>query len=332
MNIKPGYCFDDVLLVPKYSEIDSRKTINTSVDLGKNVKLKIPVISANMRSITGPRMATTIAELGGLAILHRFVDNPIEGIWNMWKEVCNTRKDLHYNVGVSVGVNKIDYEIVDSVIGWTKIFCVDVAHGDHVKCIQMIKYIAKNDPDALLIAGNVATANGCKRLADAGADVIKVGIGPGSLCSTRIETGNGFPQLTALENCFATGNKIIADGGIRSSGDVVKALCFSNAVMLGNMIAGTDETPGHDIVIDGRHYKEYAGSSTHKTNNIEGVSALVKTKGPVKIVIQKLIEGLQSGCSYQGVDNLADLKKDPQFVSISNAGLIESHPHDVMVK
>lgn len=338
MNIKPGYCFDDVLLIPKYSEIDSRKNVDTSVDLGKGIKLKIPLISANMKTITGPAMATAIAELGGLAILHRFVESNKSypywmGIWEMWKKVCNTRADLRNNVGVSVGVQKEDFEVVDQLAEYTKIFCVDVAHGDHIKCIKMTEYIAKIAPDALLIAGNVATASGCKRLTDAGADVIKIGIGPGSLCSTRIETGNGVPQLTALQECFSTSHKIIADGGIRSSGDVIKSLCFSDAVMLGNMIAGTDETPGHDIVIDGQHYKEYAGSSTHKSNNIEGVSALVKTKGPVKIVIQKIIEGLQSGCSYQGVDNLTDLKKDPQFVSISNAGLIESHPHDVpMVK
>lgn len=354
MIIREGLTFDDVLLEPKYSTIPSRSDqyIDTSIDLGKGINLKIPIVSANMKSITGPAMATAIAEIGGLALLHRFVDHSKlqpywQGIWNMWKQVCNTRKDLINNVGVSVGVQEEDFEVVNQLAGYAKIFCVDVAHGDHSKCVRMTEYIAKNCPDALLISGNIATREGAMRLYNAGANVIKVGIGGGSLCTTRIETGAGVPQLTALEDVFNAsvlyGNnphhlpsnrkfKIIADGGIREGGDLVKGLCFSDAVMLGNLLAGTDETPGNILYIDGKGCKEYAGSSTHKANHIEGVSALVPTKGPVKTTIGKLMEGVRSGLSYQGAANLIDLKKDPHFIRVSHAGLIESHPHNVSVK
>ncbi|HVI40059.1 MAG TPA: guanosine monophosphate reductase [Anaerovoracaceae bacterium] len=387
MNIRPGITFDDVMLAPKYSEIPNRnlENIDLSINLGKGIKLSIPVVSANMKSITGPEMATTIAEMGGLAILHRFVEASNSqphwfGMWEMWKKVCNTRPELINHVGVSVGVQEDDFEIVNQLAGYAKIFCVDVAHGDHIKCVKMTEYIAKNCPDALLISGNVATKAGALRLYNAGATVIKVGIGGGSLCTTRIETGNGVPQLTALEDvynaslnfethteyhqmnypvsvvggaCGIEGTsvilsgvsfpqttvlpsgrkfKIIADGGIRKAGDIVKALCFSDVVMLGNLLAGTDEAPGRVLYIDGKGYKEYAGSSTHKANHIEGVSALVPTKGPVKTIVNKLIEGVLSGLSYQGATNLDELKDSPEFVSVSHAGLIESHPHDVMVK
>lgn len=335
MKVTKGFSFDDVLLKPKYSEINSRSEVDTSVDLGKGIVLKIPIISANMKSITGIVMATAIAELGGMALLHRFVDNPETGIFDMWKQVCNKRPDLHNNVGVSVGVQDIDYKIVDSCFGWTKIWCVDVAHAHSKRAGEIVKYIAKHDPDTLLIAGNVATSAGAEMLSDCGADVIKASIGGGSLCTTRLETGNGISTFSALVDIYENKKnnyKIIADGGLRKAGDIVKSLCFSDAVMLGNMLAGTDETPGHDIIIDDQHYKEYAGSSTHKTNNIEGISALVKIKGPVKNVIQKIMEGLRSGMSYQGVSNLVDLKKDPEFIEISNSGLVESHPHDVHIR
>jgi IMP dehydrogenase/GMP reductase len=157
-----------------------------------------------------------------------------------------------------------------------------------------------------------------------------------SLCTTRVETGNGVPQLTALEEVYEQSDrgkkfKIIADGGIRNAGDAIKALVFSHAVMLGNVLAGTDEAPGQTITVDGQTYKTYAGSSTHKINHIEGVTGLVPSKGPVKKVLEHLLDGIRSGCSYQGAHNLDELRKDPEFVLISNAGLTESKPHDIIV-
>jgi IMP dehydrogenase len=345
MNVKPGYTFDDLLLVPKYSTITSRKDVNLSVDLGKGIKLNIPFVSANMQSITGAKMATTISQLGGLGLLHRFFN--LDDYHKNHEMIQKEFNDIKNNslVGCSVGIKSEDKILVDTLVNeyGCKIICVDVAHGDHINCNEMVSWIAKKYPEVLIIGGNVANKYGALRLYDSGANVIKAGVGGGSLCTTRIETGNGAPQMTALENVYeaskdpnwqVTGKrkfKIIADGGIRRSGDIVKALCFADTVMIGNLFAGTDETPGKSFggygIEGGSKYKYYAGSSTHKTNHVEGVVAQVVCKGPVTPIIEKLIEGLRSGCSYQGVSNLDELKEDPVFYTITNAGLRESHPH-----
>lgn len=340
MRIKTGYVFDDVLLVPKHSDVEKRSSVDLSVDFGHHInKLTIPIVSANMKNVTGAEMADTIASIGGLPILHRFYSSNHEMVAEFMKTW------LHSNVGCSVGVQSSDKELVDQLVGvGCQVICVDVAHGDHDNCVRMCNYIAAKH-DVLIIAGNVATLSGALRLYHAGARVIKVGVGGGSLCTTRIETGNGVPQLTALEDVYEASKtvhgesghprrkfKIIADGGIRSAGDIVKALCFSDAVMLGNLLAGTNEAPGAIVTIAGVRYKEYAGSSTHKTNHVEGVSALVPAKGPAANVIAQLLEGVRSGLSYQGVSNLDELKVEPEFVTISNAGLKESHPHDVHIR
>ena len=336
MNIKAGYTFDDVLLVPKYSDIDSRSNVDLTTHLGKGVKLTIPVVSANMKNVTEFHMALAIAELGGLGIIHRFWDHAYNMVAHV-QDVLRRTKDLGWlpNVGASVGVQDRDFEVVDQLVEvGCKIVCVDVAHGHHIKAMEMTTRIAKKYPHVLLIAGNIATKNGALALVGSGADVIKVGVGGGSLCTTRIETGNGVPQLTALMNVYEAHQKVqfamIADGGIRRAGDIVKALCFSEAVMLGNVLAGTDEAPGTVITIDNSKYKEYAGSSTYKTSHVEGITGLVPCKGPVKPIIRRLMEGVRSGLSYQGANNLVELRSDPQFVTITNAGLTESHPHDVM--
>ena len=352
MKVRQGLTFDDVLLVPKHSSILTRN-MPLNVSLGKGIDLTAPIVSANMKNITGDLMARAIGDFGGLALLHRFA--PLEEQITMFKKTVDW---FGYSVvGCSVGVKDIDKKHVDSFVDvGSTVLCVDVAHGDHTLALNMVEYIAKKHPDVLLIAGNVATAGGARRLYNAGADVIKVGIGSGSLCSTRIETGNGVPQMTALEDVFIESCeikwdketnsyhspfdleyrlkdkrkfKIIADGGLRSAGDCLKALCFSDAVMLGSMLAGTDETPG-DVTVDvqtGQRFKIYAGSSTHKANRIEGVIRKVPCRGPVKPILTRICEGIQSGLSYQGCTNLDELKKDPEFIQISNAGLVESHPH-----
>jgi len=348
-----GYTFDDVLLVPKYSEIKNRKDVNTSVDLGKGITLEMPIVSANMKNVTESTMAKKLSTLGGLPILHRFYDSIQEYINDYHKASYAFDK-----IGVSFGINNV--EVIDVFMNLKdppKVICVDVAHGDSKGCAQTTEYIAKKYPEVLLISGNVATKAGARTLYNAGANVIKVGIGPGSLCTTRLETGNGVPQLTALSDVYEYSLapqqqdllrgtegylrndgpnrkfKIIADGGISKAGDMVKALCFSDAVMLGNLLAGTDEAPGHVIKgLDDKLYKEYVGSSTHKQDHIEGVSALVPYRGPVTNVIVKLMQGLKSGMSYQNCTSLEELREDPEFVSISNAGLIESKPHSVLLK
>lgn len=340
MIVKPGYTFDDVLLLPKYSEIRSRSEVDISVDLGKGVKLTLPIVSANMSNVTGSHMAGVLAgQLGCLPILHRFYTTHDELIEDYKRAVfCSSVfSAVQYPViAASVGVQAQDKELVAKLVdAGCKVICIDVAHGDHLNCRDMTSFVAKTYPDVLLIAGNVATGAAAAMLANDGADVIKVGVGGGSLCTTRIETGNGVPQLSALEDVYSRSTrmpkpfKVIADGGIRQAGDIVKALCFSHAVMLGNLLAGTDEAPGKVTEVNGIKYKEYVGSSTHKSQHVEGVRASVKCKGGVARIIDHLIAGLRSGCSYQGAENLAELRDKPQFISISSAGLKESHPHDI---
>jgi len=337
--IREGLTFDDVLLVPQHSVVKSRAGVDISIRWG-GMHFDHPIIPANMQSVTGKEMAIQIIKNGGLAILHRFMEH---------------REQLHIaekifddfgneNFAVSVGVKEADLEMIKKFwdIG-VRIICIDVAHGDSDLCIKTCQWIRKNKPDMFIIAGNVATADGAERLWTAGADVVKVGVGPGSLCTTRIETGNGVPQLTALMDVATRRQEmmdeqihrplyIIADGGIKSAGDVVKALCFSDMVMSGNLFAGCTETPGEIIVIDKVPYKKYVGSSTHKANHIEGVAALVPTKGSYQSVLTKLLEGLRSGMSYQGAHNLAQLRDNPTFIKITNAGLKESHVHDVILQ
>lgn len=334
MQISESLSFDDVLLAPKYSEIESRSQVDTSVDLGKGIILKCPIVSANMSDVTGPEMARAIGSIGGLAILHRFysVDEQLNDYLNLIKDRC-----LSSHVALSVGVREEDKTTVDKFLdNGCKIICIDVAHGHHKNCGKMTEYASKKG--ALVIAGNVATAEGAEYLYNMGADVIKSGVGSGSICLTRVETGNGVPQFTVISNIAQHREskglkfKLISDGGIRKAGDLVKSLCFSDACMIGNMLAGTNEAPGEIVNIEGVAYKQYRGSSTHKEKNIEGVKGLVPLKGPVLKIIEKLMDGLRSGCSYQGASNLRELKNNPQFVKITNSGLIESGAHDVIVK
>lgn len=339
--IREGLTFDDVLLVPQHSTVESRSTVDISVKWG-GMHFEHPVIPANMKTVTGPEMAEAVIKSKGLAILHRFME-PKEQL-RVASKIFDDHGNEHF--AVSVGIKDSDKEMVahfrDAGI---RTVCIDVAHGDTEQCVNMTKWIKSKWPDMFIIAGNVATAVGAERLWMAGADAVKVGVGPGSLCTTRIETGNGVPQLTALmgvaahrqnllhnDNFFAKPHYIIADGGIKNAGDVVKALCFADMVMVGNLFAGCEEAPGNRLVIDGVAYKEYVGSSTHKSNHIEGVAALVPCQGPYQQVLTKLLEGLRSGCSYQGAHNLATLRDNPEFIRITNAGLKESHPHDVILK
>lgn len=347
--ILEGLTFDDVLLIPQHSTIESRSKIDVSITI-EGLTFLHPVIPANMKTITGAEMAWQIIDSGGLAILHRFM--PIEEQLAIAEDITDSGNDLisKWRFSVSIGVKEEDKDHVKKFwnIG-VNIFCIDIAHGDSRQCLDMILWMKKEYPNSFLIAGNVATGPAAQRLWEAGADIVKVGIGPGSLCSTRIETGNGVPQLTALMDVAKTQASLrqlekvkpikkqktfpfISDGGIKSAGDVVKALCFADMVMVGNVFAGCTETPGQIMSIDGRTFKEYVGSSTYKTTHIEGVAAIVPTKGRFKNILTKLLEGLRSGCSYQGASNLEDLKDNPVFIKITSAGLKESHPHDIILK
>jgi IMP dehydrogenase len=345
-NIRDGLCFDDVLLVPQHSKVKSRGGVDISVQVNK-LQFKHPVIPANMSSVTGWEMAMEVIRSGGLAILHRFM--PQQDQFNVAEDIVDQLGCKRF--AVSLGVKEDDVSNFKNFyeLG-VRIFCIDIAHGDSEHCEHMVRTLKGLHSNITVIAGNVATGEGARRLWEAGADIVKVGVGPGSLCTTRIETGNGVPQLTALMDVQKAQQSLlardrarydrdsrrpypfIADGGIKSAGDVVKALCFADMVMVGNVFAGCNETPGERRHIKGVNYKEYKGSSTHKTNHIEGVSAWVPCTGTYEEILTKLLEGLRSGCSYQGANSLLELKDNPTFIRITSAGLRESHPHDVIIK
>lgn len=339
LNITEGFTFNDVLLKPKMSLLKSRSETDISVNLTKDINIKIPFIPANMKNIASFDMVYEIYKLGGMAILHRFM--PFEEQLDILNKVKKLDNGINH-IGFSIGVKEEDYKNIDIFANnGVKILCIDIAHGHSDACLKMTKYISSKYSHIFLIAGNVATSDGAVALWEAGADAIKAGCGPGSTCLTRIETGNGVPQLTALQEIWDQKEKTekklnkklfsIADGGIKNAGDTVKALCFSDMVMIGNIFAGSDECLSNKIIIDGKEYYEYNGSSTLKSNHKEGVEAIVPAKGPVKNIINNLSEGLKSGLSYQGCYNLADLKKDPQFVRVSSAGEKENGAHDVIV-
>lgn len=345
MSIKEALCFDDLLMIPKYSEVRSRSGVSTEVELCKDFKFSSPIVPSNMKTITGLEMAKQMFGLRNMAIVHRFMP------WEEQQDTLRTIKndcfagrdtDAFRFVGFSVGVKTEDYGQVDWFVeNGAKILCVDVAHGHSVQCEEMVKYIAGKYPEVLLIAGNVATAEGAGFLWRAGADVVKSGIGCGSICTTRIATGNGVPALSSLMEIaseryfFETELKrklfIMNDGGCKSSGDLVKGLCFADLMMTGNLFAGCAETPGDVLEIDGKLYKQYVGSSTHRGNHIEGVKSIMPVRAKAWQVMKELLEGVRSGMSYQGVSCLKDLQKDPQFVRQTAAGIRESGSHDVKV-
>lgn len=344
MNFRETYSLDDLLLSPKFSDLSSRSEVNLSVKLGQ-FTFSHPIIPSNMKSIQSPAMIEEIIKSGGLAMLHRFM--PIEEQYQIAKDIIS--KYSNKNFSVSVGVKKEDHTYIKEFydIG-VRIFCIDIAHGHSQHCYDMIKTMNSLYRDILIIAGNVATKEGARYLYEAGANVIKINIGNGSICSTRIETGNGVPQMTAIMDAHEVKLEmekrerakhidpslrrkfgIISDGGCRSAGDCVKILCFADMIMTGNMFSGALETDVPTKEVDGVTYKQYQGSSTHRDQRKEGVVGWVKSKGNYESILTKILQGLQSGCSYQGVTNLIDLKKNPEFVKISGAGATESKIHDL---
>lgn len=328
--IKKALTFDDVLLVPQYSTVLSRSQVNLTIMLPNNVMLNSPLVPANMRDVIGKESIETFLKGGHLTILHRFSDEPYEEQIKMWHHMCNLfSRDIVENLlCCTVGVKQSDYEALPKLIDTGfKMICVDVAHGDSQIACNMVRHISKNFKNVLLIAGNVATAWGAQRLWTSGASIVKVGIGPGSICTTRKETGCGVPQLTALSDIhekrlllqdeYQKQFMIIADGGVKSSGDCVKALCFADMVMIGNLFASTYESPGEHTTVNGVSYKTYHGSSTHKSSRIEGTMLLKPISGKLVDVIKNLSEGIQSGCSYQDCHSVKQLQENPQFVEVT---------------
>jgi len=337
MNLR-GLTFDDVLLVPGYNGIRSRQNVNT-VTFAKGREFDIPLISSNMDTITEGAMADAMASLGGFGILHRFMT--IESNVKIFKAVAQKDK-----AAVSIGIGKEGLERADALIavGATMI-CVDVAHGHSKEVNRTLRELReKHGDNILLIAGNVATYAGADYLAAAGADLIKVGIGAGSVCTTRIKTGFGVPQLSALQECRKVDRGLIADGGVRFPSDAVKALAAgADFVMLGGMLAGTDETPGEVAKkknADGKtvSVKRFRGMASREAQEefmggmsewktAEGVAIEVPCRGPVKNIIQDILGGIRSGMTYCGAATIKDLQRKAQFMEITSAARTEGTPH-----
>ena len=240
LEIKEGLTFDDVLLVPQYSEVESRSKIDLTVKMG-TLEFKHPVIPANMQTVTGRDMMLAAIRSGGLAILHRFM--PLEEQIEIVEDLIDWKK----LIAVSIGVHPKDLDNFNRFYEMgVRTVCVDIAHGNSKHCVETVQALRRQYPKLFIIAGNVATGEGARRLWEVGANAVKVGVGPGSLCTTRIETGNGVPQLTALMDVARykpTGPYyVIADGGIKNAGDIVKALCFADMVMIGNLFAGCERS------------------------------------------------------------------------------------------
>ena len=477
--VKKGYTFDDVLLIPAESHVLPNE-VDLSVQLAKNIKLNIPIISAGMDTVTESAMAIAMARQGGLGVIHKNMtierqadevrkvkrsesgviidpffltpDNKVfeaealmhkyrisgvpivenaenrkfcgiitnrdlrfvtdskvkiddvmtkenlitapegtslekaEEILQQYKieklpmvneegqltglitikdiekvvEFPHAAKDKHGRllVAAAVGVTSDTFERAEALLNaGADAVVIDTAHGHSAGVLRKIKEIREHFPEATLIAGNVATAEATKALYDAGVDVVKVGIGPGSICTTRVVAGVGVPQITAIYDAAGVareyGKTIIADGGIKYSGDIVKAIAAGgNAVMLGSMLAGTDEAPGETEIYQGRRFKTYRGmgslgamDSTHgssdryfqsgvnEANKLvpEGIEGRVAYKGSVADIVYQMDGGLRAGMGYCGAPDLATLTNEAQFVQITGAGLVESHPHDVQI-
>jgi IMP dehydrogenase len=329
--------FDDVLLVPAYNHHESRRVVDTtSTDRLGKLSLELPVISSNMDTITESEMANFMHSKGAIGALHRFLS-----VEDNIKEF----KKCQGNVFVSVGCTEKELERAEALrdAGATY-FCVDVAHA-HAKYVgKTLKSLRKLlGTERCIMAGNVATYAGADYLASCGADIIKAGIGGGSVCSTRIKTGFGIPMLTCIQDCARSDRSIVADGGIKTSGDIVKALAFgADFVMIGGMLAGTAPTPGQVIQKeDGSKVKRYRGMASreaqeaflgqmHEWKTAEGVATEVKYKDNPDGIIADIVGGLRSGLTYAGADTISELQRKLNYVIVTPAGRIESLPHKLL--
>lgn len=334
-NRGKGLTFDDVLLIPCKSEVRSRRDPSLKTRLTRNIEIQTPIISANMDTITESDMAIAMDQMGCIGILHRFMS-----IEEQVSHVQKMKNKNIKNISASIGVNDDFKERAHALIkAGCNIITIDIAHGHSVTMIETMMWLKNTHPEVEIIAGNLATPEGARDLIEAGADAIKVGIGPGSMCTTRIITGNGVPQLTAIALCAEVaesyGIPIIADGGIKTSGDIVKAFAAgAETVMLGSMLSGCIETPGE--IAGGR--KQYRGMASKSAQVSwrggvpegmapEGESTSVPVKGHVKDVILELAGGIRSGMSYLNANSLSEIRANAHFIEMSSSGMQESRAH-----
>lgn len=333
-----GLTFDDVLLMPCHSEMNSRRAPNLESKITKNFTLKTPIVSSNMDTVTEVEMAVKMAQLGGMGILHRFM-SPEEQVRQV-KLMCEKIRPLGLPVAASIGVKEEGMKRADLLAdAGVNIFTIDIAHGDSVMMLEVLDYVKKKYPKIDVIAGNTAMPEGVKRLIDHGADSVKVGIGPGSMCTTRIITGCGVPQLTAVAMCVLEAQKygvpVIADGGIKTSGDVVKAFSAgAQTVMLGSMLSGCLETPG-EIEGGRKRYRGMASKDAQiswrgelpKGMAAEGEARWVPCKGSVENIVHELCGGIRSGMTYLNANSIAEISKNARFMEMTSSGMMESKPH-----
>jgi IMP dehydrogenase len=338
-----AHTYSDVLITPKYSEIETRSSVDLSTKIG-NHSFDLPVISSNMKDVTGYKMAVEMGTYGALGCLHRFstIQQSVIDFSDAYRTLELISKQ--HNIGVSIGVQEEDKERFNALYkAGARVFCIDVAHGHHILVKKMLHWInnqfiqgARHERKGVtLIAGNIATPDAYDDLVDWGADAVKVGIGPSPVCRTRYNTGVGVPQLAALEAVHQASMgsdrpiSIIADGGISHVGDIAKALKYADAAMIGSMLSGTSETPGNVFRNeDGEFYKVYGGSASgeNKGENrfVEGIIKTSKFKGHAKYILREIEQGLQSAFSYVGATDLHGFQNNCEFVHISAGARGES--------
>ena len=351
--IMTGLTYDDVLLLPDASEVVPSE-VETKTRLTRNISLSVPVVSSAMDTVTESTMAIAMAKAGGIGILHRNLS-----IEDQVKHVKAAKASGI--VGAAVGVGEDGYSRAVALIdAGVDVVVVDTAHGHHRAVLEAIARIKKQFPHVDVIGGNVATRAGAQALINAGVDAVKVGVGPGSICTTRVVAGVGVPQVTAImeahKACFTADIPLIADGGLQYSGDIAKAIVSgADTVMLGSLLAGCDESPGELIEIGGKKFKGYRGMGSlgamqsrgeqksyskdrYMQDDVlaedklvpEGIEGKVAYSGPVATVIHQLVGGLRSGMGYAGAATIKDLQNKGQMIQITAAGLQESHPHDIL--
>lgn len=344
-----GLTFDDLLLLPGFTDF-RREDVDLTTRLHPSITLELPIISSPMDTVTEDTMAVAMARAGGLGIIHRNLEPKKQA--EMVKRVKNER----LLVGAAVGAGPDLPERVKLLIAaGADVICVDSGHGHAQYILDAVRFIKKLSKRQVVMAGNVATGEGAKALIKAGADILRVGVGPGSICTTRIVTGMGVPQISAITEAVKAAKgkaTVVADGGIRQMGDMAKALgCGANAVMLGSMLAGHSEAPGEEVTVDGKSYKQYRGmgsvaamqrggaeryGQSKKTEAkkliAEGVEGLVPSKGSAADFLYQAGGALRSAFYYIGGRTLPEFHKKARFIRITSAGLRESHPHTIMIE
>lgn len=343
--IGKAYSFDDVLLVPKYNRVNSRKDVSFKTRVTKNHFLDIPFLVANMDTVCESKMAIAIGRLGGLGVIHRFmsIDNQVLEIKKIKKESLLA--------AAAIGVKDFEERVLALSSVGVDILVLDVAHGHSKRVGKTLDFIKNKYPKIDIMVGNIATKDAAEYFISKGADAIKVGIGPGSMCTTRIMTGAGVPQITAIMDVYEASQgrvPLCADGGIKVSGDIAKAIgAGADTVMLGSLFSGTEESPGKIIEKDGKKFKEYRGMASYLATvkkmeldgnkkeelvHVEGEMTMVEYKGPITPIVNKLLGGLASGMTYVGADNIEKIKGKVDFISISGAGIKESIAHGLFNK